>query len=50
VIVHALFAQGAQKMLREAGARHIVSTNTVPHATNGIDVAPLIIPAIEQLL
>lgn len=50
VVVHALFAAGADKALLDAGARHIVSTNTVPHATNDIDVAPLIITAIDRFL
>lgn len=50
VVVHALFCEGAQGMLRSAGARHIVSTNTVKHDTNGIDVAPLIASALRQLL
>jgi ribose-phosphate pyrophosphokinase len=50
VIVHALFAEGADKALLDAGARHVVSTNTVPHATNGIDVAPLIVAAIDRFL
>lgn len=50
VVVHALFAQGAESLLRSAGARHIVSTNTVKHHTNGIDVAPLIASALHQFL
>lgn len=50
VVVHALFAEGADETILEAGARHIVSTNTVPHATNGIDVTPLISATIDQFL
>lgn len=50
VIVHALFAEGAYKALLDAGARRVVSTNTVPHATNDIDVVPLIVNAIEGFL
>jgi ribose-phosphate pyrophosphokinase len=50
VVVHALFAEGLKKALLDAGARRIVSTNTVPHATNDIDVAPLIIAAIDRFL
>jgi ribose-phosphate pyrophosphokinase len=42
VVVHALFSDGAAKMLREAGAKRVVSTNTVAHDTNAIDVVPLI--------
>jgi ribose-phosphate pyrophosphokinase len=50
VVVHALFAEGAEKALLEAGARRIVSTNTAPHPTNDIDVAPLITAAIDRFL
>lgn len=50
VVVHALFSEEAQSVLRRAGARHIVSTNTVKHATNGIDVAPLIAAALGGFL
>jgi ribose-phosphate pyrophosphokinase len=50
ITVHALFAEGADDALRDAGARHIVSTNTVFHATNDIDVAPLLIAEILRSL
>jgi ribose-phosphate pyrophosphokinase len=50
VIEHALFAEGADKVLLDAGARRIVSTNTVPHATNSIDVGSLIVAGIDRLL
>jgi ribose-phosphate pyrophosphokinase len=50
VIVHALFAAGAEAALRSAGARRIVSSNTVAHSTNAIDVAPLLVAAMTPLL
>lgn len=50
VVVHALFSEGCESVLRGAGARNIVSTNTVKHATNGIDVAPLIAIALHRYL
>ena len=50
ITVHALFSEGAYDALRGAGAQRIVSTNTVSHATNEIDVAPLLIPEILRLL
>ena len=50
VVVHALFAEAADEAILAAGARQIISTNTVPHATNGIDVAPLISSALDRLL
>jgi ribose-phosphate pyrophosphokinase len=50
VIVHALFAEGAHAALRDAGARHIVSTNSIAHATNDIDLVPLIAAALDRLI
>ena len=46
--VHALFAAAAEQALREAGAAQIVTTTSVPHATNRIDVVPLLIPAVHE--
>ena len=40
VAVHALFAGDAFQSLRQVAGR-IVTTNTVPHETNAIDIAPL---------
>jgi ribose-phosphate pyrophosphokinase len=50
VIVHALFSDGAETVLRAAGARQIVSSNTVAHATNAIDITPSLAAAIKPLL
>lgn len=36
--VHAVFADDATSLLSEAGARQLVTCNTIPHATNAIDV------------
>jgi ribose-phosphate pyrophosphokinase len=49
VCVHALFSETAEQALRDAGASLIVSTTSVPHATNRIDIVPLLIPAIREL-
>lgn len=46
-VVHALFAPGAAEELVAAGVRRVVSCNTVVHATNAIDVAPLVRAALE---
>ena len=46
--VHALFSSEAEQALREAGASQIVTTTSVPHRTNGIDIVPLLIPAIRE--
>jgi ribose-phosphate pyrophosphokinase len=40
--VHAVFAIGADQTLRSAGITTVVTTNTIPHLTNAIDVAPAI--------
>lgn len=47
--VHALFSETAEQALRDAGAAEIVTTTSVPHATNRIDIVPLLIPAVREL-
>ncbi len=47
--VHALFTATAEQALRNAGADRIVTTNSVPHSTNRIDIVPLLMPAIREL-
>lgn len=46
--VHGIFAQGSDTALAAAGAR-LVTTNTIRHATNAIDVIPLLARAIADL-
>lgn len=48
--VHALFSAQAEDALRLAGAAQIVTTTSVPHATNAIDVMPLLVPAIHEFV
>lgn len=50
IAVHALFAGTAEEDLRNAGARRIISTNTVPHPTNAIDVSALVGKAVAKLI
>jgi ribose-phosphate pyrophosphokinase len=50
VVIHAVFAAQALSELRGAGATRIVSTNTIAHETNAIDVTPLLVPAIGELV
>ena len=45
VVTHAVFAAQAYERLEAAGAR-IVSTDTIPHPSNAIPIAPLLVPAI----
>jgi len=49
VTVHGLFAEGADVMLEREGAT-LITTNTLPHASNRIDVAALIAPAIAEFV
>jgi ribose-phosphate pyrophosphokinase len=46
LVIHPVFAGPALDAVRAAGADVVVSTNTVPHPTNGIDVAPLLAAAL----
>ncbi len=48
--VHGLFAEDAYQRLIAAGAARIVSTNTVPHHSNGIDVSNVVAKAIAPFL
>jgi ribose-phosphate pyrophosphokinase len=49
VVVHPLFAGDATEILKGL-VRRIVSTNTIVHATNGIDVTEAIARAVRTLL
>ncbi len=49
VVVHGIFADGADAALLAAGAARVVSCNTIVHATNAIDVADVLLPAIRAL-
>ena len=40
VAVHAVFAPNALQVVVEAGARQVVTCNTLPHPSNAIDVSP----------
>lgn len=50
IAVHALFAGNAFSKLLEAGPAAIVSTNTVAHQSNAIDVSAVIAEAIQRAL
>jgi ribose-phosphate pyrophosphokinase len=49
VAVHGLFADHSEVLLARAGAG-VVTANTIPHGTNGIDVTGLIKDAVRDLL
>lgn len=48
--VHAIFADDAFIALHEAGARHIITCDTIRHPTNEIVVAPLIAAGCDDLI
>ena len=50
VVVHALLAPDAEAAVRAAGVERFVSTNTVAHASNAIDVVPVIAEWIRAKL
>ena len=49
VAVHGIFAGHAYEDLVATGAEQVVTTNTIPHATNQIDVSGLLAQAIQPL-
>jgi len=49
VAVHGLFAGDSSRKLEAAGIR-LVTTNSIPHASNGIDIAPLMASGIANFL
>jgi ribose-phosphate pyrophosphokinase len=48
--VHGLFAADAWQALSQAGAAGVVTTNTIAHPSNRIDVLPLLIEPVRKLL
>ncbi len=49
-VVHAIFADGAVSAIRAAGARLLVSCDTVAHRSNAIPTAPLVAAALREML
>jgi ribose-phosphate pyrophosphokinase len=47
--VHGIFAGNAHQELLTAGAARVVTCNTVPHASNGIDLSDLLVEAVGEL-
>ena len=48
--IHGIFADGVDELLLQSGLTELATCNTIPHATNCIDVTPLLVPAIQQCL
>lgn len=49
IVVHGLFVGRAYADLIAAGADRVVSTNTIPHPTNGIDMVPMLAQAVRKI-
>jgi ribose-phosphate pyrophosphokinase len=49
IVIHALFAGDAERIVRASGAARIVSANTIAHPSNGIDVSALVAEAVRGL-
>ncbi len=47
---HALLAAGAEELLREAGVSRLYSTTSIPHASNVIDLTPLLTGGCQELM
>lgn len=50
VVVHALFDHDAMDVLHLHGVRKIISTNSVPHPTNAIDLTPTLALELKSLI
>jgi ribose-phosphate pyrophosphokinase len=48
--VHGIFAGNALDELMQAGAARVVTTNTIAHGTNGIDVSGLLAEGVRALI
>ena len=49
-VTHALFAEGALALVREAGVGEVWSTDAIAHPTNALSVAPLMAEALLPLM
>ena len=49
-VTHALFVGDAFAQLQAAGIGEVWSTGCVPHASNAIDVTPLLAEALQHLV
>lgn len=50
IAVHGVFAEGADARLLAAGARRVVTTNSIEHESNAIDLAPVLVPLVREQL
>lgn len=47
--IHAIFADRAEEELRDAGALRVVTCNTIPHPSNGIDLGDLLAEGVREM-
>jgi ribose-phosphate pyrophosphokinase len=50
VVTHGLFLDDAEERLRQAGVAQIWSTDSIPHPTNAIHLAPMLGEAVSAIL
>lgn len=50
VAVHGIFANGIDAALMSAGLESLVTSNTIVHSSNAIDIAPLLVEPIKSCL
>jgi ribose-phosphate pyrophosphokinase len=51
ICIHGIFAENALEKLKKAGLKNVISTNTIKHKTNKIDVAEIIAEgSVDSLL
>ena len=50
VVIHAVFAEDSYADILDAGARRIVTTDSIPHESNAVGIAPLLAQAIRKFL
>jgi len=50
VAVHGVFAAEAYAAIKDAGAKALITTNTIRHPSNAIDVTPLLADAVRRMI
>lgn len=48
--IHGIFADNSDARLRDAGLEALVTCNTIVHDSNGINIAPLLVHPVSELL
>lgn len=48
-VTHALFAEGAEALIRAAGVDRIWSTDCIPHSTNAVSIVPEVVALLRGL-